>query len=162
MLGKQIPQQRRPPASEQNRGVEVPWVHLPHELATAAAGRQYVEPRLLVPPDRDDGADSVLARSNHRGDGAVLGTEPRTTPGVYADTAEAVASVGDKNRGNVPEQAIPDAARSQHRLGGIDQFCAEVDIHTHHDLRSATPRPPRTNQGWPVMREAGLTGSREG
>lgn len=155
MFGKQVPQQCRPPASQHNRGVEVRRVHLPHELATAAAGGQHVKPRLLVPPDRDDGSNPVLAGSNHRSDGAVLGTEPRTTPGVYADTAEAVANVGHENRGNVPEQAIPDAARSQNRLGGIGQFCGEVHIHTHHDLRCATPWTPRTDQGWPVMREAG-------
>jgi hypothetical protein len=129
MFGEQISQQRRPSAGQQHQGVEVRRIHLPDQLATATARRQHIERRLLVPPDRHYRGYAIFARRDHGGDGAVLGTEPGPARGVDADTAEAMASVGDQNRGNVSEQAIPYTVRSQRRLGGIYQLCAELDIH---------------------------------
>jgi hypothetical protein len=41
-----------------------------------------------------------------------------------------MASIGDQYRGNVAEQAIPHAVRSQHRLGGSYQLCAELGVHS--------------------------------
>lgn len=73
---KQVAQRDPLLAAKDDLGVEIGWVDLPNELSTATARRQNKQSSVIISPNRNDAADSILPSSDHGRDCNVLDAEP--------------------------------------------------------------------------------------
>jgi len=75
-MRKQLAQRDALLAAKDDLGVEIGRIDLPDELSAATAGRQNAQASVVISPNRNDAADSVLPCGDHGRDCSVLGAEP--------------------------------------------------------------------------------------